>query len=140
MALLPPAPPAKRLSILAAGQRYKQTERFNYLGGTISSDATMDAELASRIRVAWCALREYSRQFYDRPVTAVLLDLSVKLLRSEALEALLYSCGTWTLRKKDYDKLRTHHHRMYAPASHWLSEEEANGSPAFVPPCPREDR
>ena len=52
MALLPPAAPAERLSIVAAGQRYKQTERFNYLGGTISVDATMEAELASRIRVA----------------------------------------------------------------------------------------
>ena len=112
MALLPQAAPAERLSIVAAGQRYRQTERFNYLGGTISADATMDAELASRIRVAWCALRKYGGQFYDRPVTVVPLDLKVKQLRSEALEALLYGCSTWTLRKKDYDKLRTHHHRM----------------------------
>ena len=94
MALLPSAAPAERLSIVATGQRYKQTERFNYLGGTISADASMDAELASRIRVAWCALRKYSRQFYDRPVTVIPLDLRVKLLRSEALEALLYGCGT----------------------------------------------
>ena len=111
MALLPSAAPAERLSIVATGQRYKQTERFNYLGDTISAD-TMDAERTSRIRVAWCALRKYSRQFYDRPVTVVPLDLKAKLLRSEALKAFLYSCGIWTLRKKDYDKLRTHHHRM----------------------------
>ena len=52
MALLPQTAPAERLSIVAAGQRYRQTERFNYLGGTISADATMDAELASRIRFA----------------------------------------------------------------------------------------
>ena len=40
------------------------------------------------------------------------MDLQDKLLQSEALEALIYGCGIWTLRKKDYDKLRTHHHRM----------------------------
>ena len=51
-------------------------------------------------------------QRYNKPVTVVPLDLKVKLLRSEALEALLYGCDTWTLRRKDYDKLRTHHHRM----------------------------
>ena len=86
---------------MAAGRRYKQTERFNYLGDTTSADATMDTELASRIRVAWCALRKYSQYFYDKPVTVVSLDLKVKLLRSEALEALLYGYGTWTPRKKD---------------------------------------
>ena len=134
MALLPPAALAERLSVVAAGQRYKQTERFNYLSGTINADATIDDELASRIRVAWCALREYNRQFYNSAITVVPLDLKVKLLRSEALEALLYGCGTWTLRKKDSDKLRTHHHRMLL---RWVSEEEANGPPAFESPCTR---
>ena len=52
MILHPPGEPAQQLMIQATRQRYAQKERFAYLGGTISEDANMSAELKSRARSA----------------------------------------------------------------------------------------
>ena len=54
----------------------------------------------------------YNRQLYDRATAIVLLELKVKLLRSEVIGALLYGCDTWTLLQEGYDFLRTQHRRL----------------------------
>ena len=36
----------------------------------------------------------------------------IRMIKAEAIEALLYGCSTWTLRQKHYAKLRTVHHRV----------------------------
>ena len=94
MVLRPPGEPAQQLIIQAAGQRYAQKEIFMYIGGTISEDADMSAELKSRARSAWGAFHRYNRQLYDRATAIVSLELKVKLLRSEVIGALLYGCDT----------------------------------------------
>ena len=70
-------------------------------------------------------------QRYNKPVTVVPLDLKVKLLRSEALEALLYGCDTWTLRRKDYDKLRTHHHPILLRCISFQRKERMDHLPSY---------
>ena len=112
MVLRPPGEPAQQLMIQAAGQRYAQNEIFTYLGGTISEDADTSAELKSRARSAWGAFHRYNRQLYDRATAIVLLELKVKLLRSDIFGALLYGCDTWTLLQEAYDFLRTQHRRL----------------------------
>ena len=77
------------LDIKAAGQRYKQTEKFVYLGGAISADAKMSIEINRRISAAWARVRKYSSQLYDRPNAE--LSLKVRLLKAEVIEALLLS-------------------------------------------------
>ena len=69
-----------RVYIKAAGQRYKQTEKFVYLGGAISADAKMSIEINRRISAAWARIRKYSSQLYDRPNA----ELSLKV-RSPAV-------------------------------------------------------
>ena len=54
------------LRIEAAGQRYKQTTEFVYLGGAISESADLDIEIKRRIGAAWASVRKYSSQLYDR--------------------------------------------------------------------------
>ena len=52
MVLRPPGKPAQQLMIRAAGQRYAQKERCTYLGGTISEDADMSAEVKNHAKSA----------------------------------------------------------------------------------------
>ena len=92
--LRPPGEPAQQLMIQAAGQRYAQKERFTYLGGTISEDADMPAELKSCARSAWGAFHRYNWKLYDRATAIVSLELKVKLLRSEVIGALLSGSDT----------------------------------------------
>ena len=84
------------LRIEAAGQRYKQTTEFVYLGGAISESADLDIEIKRRIGAAWASVRKYSSQLYDRRNAR--LSLKIRLLKAEVMEAMLYGCATWTMR------------------------------------------
>ena len=84
------------LRVEAAGQRYKQTTEFVYLGGAISESADLDIEIKRRIGAAWARVRKYSSQLYDR--RNVRLSLKIRLFKAEVLEAMLYGCATWTMR------------------------------------------
>ena len=111
MILCLPGEPAQQLIIQAAGQRYAQKEILTYLGGTISEDADISAELKSCARSAWGTFHIYNRQLYDRATVVVSLKPKVKLLRSDVIGALLYGCDTWRLLQEGYDFLRTQHRR-----------------------------
>ena len=73
------------LRIEAAGQQYKQTTEFVYLGGAISESADLDIEIKRRIGAAWASARKYSSQLYDRRNAR--LSLKIRLLKAEVMEA-----------------------------------------------------
>ena len=98
------------LRIEAAGQRYKQTIEFVYLGGAISESADLDIEIKRRIGAAWASVRKYSSQLYDRRNAR--LSLKIRLFKAEVMEAMLYGCATWTMRSQDFSSLRTAHHKL----------------------------
>ena len=54
--------------------------------------------------------RRHLRELYDHPKVA--LSLKIRMLKAEAIKALLYGCSTWTLRQEHYAKLRTVHQRV----------------------------
>ena len=56
--LLPTSP----LVVEAAGQRYKQTMQFLYLGGLIDANADISQR---RIRLAWTCYDRFKRELYD---------------------------------------------------------------------------
>ena len=58
-------------------------------------------------RAAWACIRRLSRELFDRPRAP--WRLKVRLLRAEAMEALIYGCMTWAPRRDHYRLLRTHH-------------------------------
>ena len=71
----------------------------------------MSVEIARRTRACWMRIRRYSRELYGQPKVA--LSLKTRMVKAEAIEALLYGCSsTWTLRQEHYAKLRTVHHRV----------------------------
>ena len=97
------------LRIEAAGQRYKQTTEFVYLGGAISESADLDTEIKCRIGAAWASVRKYSSQSYDRRNAP--LPLKIRLSKAEVMKAMLYGCATWAMRSQDFSSLRTARHK-----------------------------
>ena len=83
-----PPPP---LVIEAAGQKYAQTAQFRYLG-FVNEDGKLTQEINHRSKAAWAGIRRFSRELFDRPRAP--WRLKVRLLRAEAMEALLYGCMT----------------------------------------------
>ena len=71
----PPHHTQEGLEIVAAGQRYAQIEQFAYLGGTITAEADMTAEIQRRTEAAWSVFRRYASVIYDRSITTVPLTL-----------------------------------------------------------------
>ena len=70
----------------------------------------MSVEIARRTGACWMRIRRYSRELYDQPKVA--LSLKTRIVKAEAIEALLYGCSTWTLRQEHHAKLRIVHHRV----------------------------
>ena len=110
MVMRPPHHAQDDLEIEAAGQRYAQTDQFVYLGGTITAEADMTAEIRRCTGATWSAFRRHANVVYDRPTAIVPLALKVRMLQEEVREALLYGCSTWTLLTREYGLLRTQHH------------------------------
>ena len=110
MCMPPPPTPRTMAPIEAAGQIYKQVQSFTYLEGAVTETPYMSVEIAKRTRACWMRIRRYLRELYDQPKVA--LSLKTRMVKAEAIEALLYECRTWTLRQEHYAKLRTVHHRI----------------------------
>ena len=54
-------------NINAAGQVYKQTIQFEYLGGAITADRGLSIEMTRRLQRAWKCFQWYKMDIYDRP-------------------------------------------------------------------------
>ena len=96
--------------IEAAGEKYAQTAQFGYLGGIVSEDGELTQEINHRSKAAWACIIKFSWELFDRPRAP--WRLKVRLLRAEAMEALLYGCMTWAPRRDHYRLLRRTHHRL----------------------------
>ena len=77
------------ITINAAGQHYCQTASFIYLGGAVTETPNLSAEIDRRIRAGLISFNRYRRELYDRP-NASLLDLKVRMVKVDVVQALLY--------------------------------------------------
>ena len=111
-----PTPPLPALEIAAAGQKYHQVHQFVYLGGLITEDADITQDINRRTKIAWGCSRKFSTELFDRPSAP--LRLKARLLKAEAMEALLYGCMTWAPRNAHYRQLRTTHHILRVIGHH----------------------
>ena len=105
-----PTPPLPALEIAAAGQKYHQVHQFVYVGGLITEDADITRDINRRTKIAWGCFRKFSTELFDRPNAP--LRLKARLLKAEAMEALLYGCMTWAPRNAHHRQLRTTHHKL----------------------------
>ena len=96
--------------IEAAGQKYAQTAQFRYLGDLVNEDNELTQEINHRSRAAWAFTRRFSPEIFDRPRAP--WRLKVRLLRAEAMEALLYGCISCPPRRDHYRLLRRTHFRL----------------------------
>ena len=103
--------PATKMVFNATGQQCRQTTSFTYLGGIVTETPNLSDAIDRRICAEWMSFKRYKRELYDPP-KASLLPLKARIVRSEAVKALLYGCATWTPLKGPYIKLRTTHRRM----------------------------
>ena len=100
MCMPPPRKPRPIVRVGAAGQTYKQVQSFTYLGGVVIETPDTSVEIARRTRACWMRIRRYLRELYDQPKVA--LSLKTRVVKAEAIGALLYGCSTWTLRQEHY--------------------------------------
>ena len=110
MCMPPTRTPRTIVLVEAAGQTYKQVQSFTYLGGAVTETPDLSVEIAWRTRACWMRTRRYLRELYDQPKVA--LSLKTRMVKAEAIEALLYGCSTWTFRQEHYAKLRIVQHRV----------------------------
>ena len=104
-------------SVEAAGQVYKQTHGFVYLGGNVNHHADLSIEVDRRIRNAWRSFRKYSIELYDRPSAP--LELKIRMLKAEVFETKLYGCVMWSPRACHYDTLCRAHHSFLTRCIGW---------------------
>ena len=55
-------------------------------------------------------MSRFKRELYD--MEAATFVLTLRMLKAEVMETLLYGCVTWTLGKEHFDELRTAHRRF----------------------------
>ena len=88
-----PHGPATLIIINAAGQQYRQTALFVYLGRVVTEIPHLSVEIGRRIHAGCMSFNRFWRELYERPKTS-LLDLKVRMVRVDVVQALLYGCGT----------------------------------------------
>ena len=117
-------------AINAAGQVYKQTIEFVYLGRAISANRDLCTEITRRLQRDWECLQRYKMEINDR--LGVRLRLKVRSLKAEVVETLLYGRTTWSPNKPDYDRLQQVHHSMLLLCLGWRKRKRDDHSLSYA--------
>ncbi|CAB1105143.1 unnamed protein product [Ectocarpus sp. CCAP 1310/34] len=124
MCMLPKGIEERPFTVSAAGQTYKQTDRFVYLERTISADGKADREITSRSCRAWKCYRRNSASMYDR--RRANRQLKIRLLQAEVVEHLLYGCASWSLTAEHYTKLNGTHRQFLTRCIGWSKRKRSD--------------
>ena len=82
---------------------------------------------------SWCVMpQEITRELFDR--LGAPFRLKTRLLKAEAMEALLHGCMTWLPRREHYRLLQTTHRLRCFPSS-FFSLHHHNYHPPGKIPC-----
>ena len=122
-------------SVEAAGQVFKYTHEFVYLGRKVNHHADLSIEVNRRKRNAWCSFQKYSLELYDRPSAP--LELKIRMLKAEVLETII------RLRHVEPARVPL---RYAAPSPpqlsdplHRMAKAQSHRPPDLLPRHPRED-
>ena len=99
--------------------------------------ASSRREINHRSRAAWACIRRISQELFDRARAP--WRLKVRLLRAEAIEALLYGCMTWAPRRGHYRLLSEEDTPSATPASYRVPPRARHLPIAFVRSGPQKD-
>ena len=96
-------PPA----IFIEGTQLKAVELFKYLGSTVTSDASHDAEITARIAKATSAFGRLTKRLWKN--RNIRVDTKISVYKAAVTTSLLFGCETWTLRKAHFAQLERFH-------------------------------
>ena len=85
------------------GRKLNQVNRFKYLGAILKQNGECEDIIAERIRLAWEKWKEIGSVINDN----IICQRSIKLYKTIVRAMLKYSSESWTLRKKECQKLET---------------------------------
>ena len=91
------------------GTTIEVVQNFVYLGSNISSNASIDLEMDSRIGKAFTTFARLSARVWENPKLKI--STKVAVYSSCVLSTLLYSSETWATTKKQEAKLNSFHFR-----------------------------
>jgi hypothetical protein len=92
----------KKVDITIEGKRVEQVKQFKYLGSVLTEDASCIDDVKQRVAMgkeAFNKRRELMTGGMDKRVKK-------RLIKSLIWPVALYGCETWSLRKKEIDRLR----------------------------------
>src|SRR6478609_560080 len=92
-----------RVNITVEGQRVEQVSKFRYLGSLISEDGRCLDDVKTRIGMAEDAFNKRKEML----TRSIRVDLRKRLVKTLVWPVVLYGCETWTMRKKEINRLNT---------------------------------
>ncbi len=84
-------------------------ENFTYLGSTISTNLSLEAELDTRIGKAAAAISRLTKRVWENPMLTI--NTKMRVYQACVLSTLLYSSESWTLYARQERRLNTFHLR-----------------------------
>ena len=112
-----PAPnaPHSEPVITVNGEKLTVTEKFIYLGSTLSRSVSIDDEVSYRIAKAISTFGRL-REVWDK--RGINLMTKLKVYRAVVLPSLLYACETWTVYSRHARQLNSFHMRCLRKLLH----------------------
>ena len=91
--------------IILRGEQIEVVKTFTYLGSIVSSNGRVKDDVDSRINKASSAFNKLRKYLWNR--REISLNTKMRIFNAVILSVLLYGGETWTLLKKDLDRLET---------------------------------
>ena len=111
-----PAAPYVEPTITVNGEKLAATEKFVYLGSTLSRSVNIDEEVAFRIARASAAFGRLKDNVWER--RGLSLKTKLKVYNAIVLPSLLYACETWTVYSRHAKQLNAFHMRCLRTLLH----------------------
>ena len=111
-----PATPHVEPNITVNGQKLAVTDKFVYLGSTLSRSVSIDEEVSYRIARASAAFGRLRDTVWER--RGLTKETKLKVYQAVVLPSLLYACETWTTSSRHIKQLNVFHMRCLRSLLH----------------------
>ena len=88
--------------VTVGNETLQAVEQFTYLGSTVSSDCSLDAEITNRISKASVAFGALYSRLWN--IAGVHRETKLKVYHAVVIPSLLYACETWTFTEGQNNK------------------------------------
>uniref|UniRef100_A0A914UKL9 Reverse transcriptase domain-containing protein n=1 Tax=Plectus sambesii TaxID=2011161 RepID=A0A914UKL9_9BILA len=99
----------RRPPFIVAGQQVEQVSEFVYLGQTIGDSTKRQKEIGRRVTAGWRSFFKYKMIYMSKQTP---MSLKRRLFNSCVLPAMLYGAETWSLTKREENRLAVAQRRM----------------------------